>query len=502
MRRSVLAWIAAVVTLVGGLVSGAGAEASAPSASIAVKLVAGQGLPGIDTGRFKADLVVTANADCRRGCDLVVGLHQWHHHVDQVVDTRTFGPGTTHRYTVRAEMALNENANVYGDVVRLVQHTSTGPRDLAGIENASLLHPDPDAWKFYDHATYGGDWRRELDFAATETMILRSRWAGSALTFRPGTVGSAPGSVGIIAETGPSAGILGVYADGTLVTRVDLRSRDVVKRKVVAILPLTDYPPELRLVNLTPVTRPGSTVSFDGLLEMYQIPAWERSGAHRMRWAPIHLRVLDQQFGTEWEKWRVRMEVSATVADCTPDCRLLWGEKVVASGSGGTQTLSATIAPSLSRGVPEPSRVSLYRGTHYLGFSYVDPNLGMYGGLAYSYGWGRRDWPGSMRGYATMSKIPGTGWTTRWAMHDWRAKRTVAVISERGPRMGVMGVYQDGRLVTTVDLRSATRQQRVVVASVELGYDGRLTVANVTPRGRADRTVLFDSMVDIGYDED
>ena len=196
------------------------------------------------------------------------------------------------------------------------------------------------------------------------------------------------------------------------------------------------------------------------------------------------------------------MRVSTTVTGCTPDCRLMWGKTMIASGSGGTQTLSATIAPSLSRGVPEPSRVSLYRGTHYLGFSYVDPNLGMYGGLAYSYGWGRRDWPGSMRGYATMSKIPGTGWTTRWAMHDWRAKRTVAVISERGPRMGVMGVYQDGRLVTTVDLRSATRQQRVVVASVELGYDGRLTVANVTPRGRADRTVLFDSMVDIGYDED
>lgn len=496
MRRSVLAWIAAVVTLVGGLVSGAGAEASAPSASIAVKLVAGQGLPGIDTGRFKADLVVTANADCRRGCDLVVGLHQWHHHVDQVVDTRTFGPGTTHRYTVRAEMALNENANVYGDVVRLVQHTSTGPRDLAGIENASLLHPDPDAGKFYDHATYGGDWRRELDFAATETMILRSRWAGSALTFRPGTVGSAPGSVGIIAETGPSAGILGVYADGTLVTRVDLRSRDVVKRKVVAILPLTDYPPELRLVNLTPVTRPGSTVSFDGLLEMYQIPAWERSGAHRMRWAPIHLRVLDQQFGTEWEKWRVRMEVSATVADCTPDCRLLWGEKVVASGSGGTQTLTATIAPYLSVDGQNPKRVTLYRGAEYLGFAWV-ANDDFTASPTFSHGWPVYGWPGSMRGWTSVSSTPGTGWTTRHGMDYPGAKRTVAVVSERGPRMGVMGVYADGRLLATVDLRSPTTQQRVVVASVELGTGKRLTVVNVTPPTRADRIVLFDKLIDI-----
>lgn len=68
--------------------------------------------------------------------------------------------------------------------------------------------------------------------------------------------------------------------------------------------------------------------------------------------------------------------------------------------------------------------------------------------------------------------------------------------------MGVMAVYKDGRLVNTIDLRSATRQQRVVVASVELENDGRVTVANVTPSGRADRTVVFDSLINIGYDED
>ena len=68
--------------------------------------------------------------------------------------------------------------------------------------------------------------------------------------------------------------------------------------------------------------------------------------------------------------------------------------------------------------------------------------------------------------------------------------------------MGVMAVYKDGRLVNTIDLRSATRQQRVVVASVELENDSRVTVANVTPSGRADRTVVVDSLINIGYDED
>ena len=65
-----------------------------------------------------------------------------------------------------------------------------------------------------------------------------------------------------------------------------------------------------------------------------------------------------------------------------------------------------------------------------------------------------------------------------------------------------MAVYKDGRLVNTIDLRSATRQQRVVVASVELENDGRVTVANVTPSGRADRKVVVDSLINIGYDED
>ena len=156
-----------------------GAEAASAPSVVAVKLVAGQGLPGIDTGRFKADLVVTANATGRRGVisssgstnGTTTSIRWW------IPEPSDRGPRTG--TPCRLRWHWNENANVYGDVVRLVQHTSTGPRDLAGIENASLLHPDPDAWKFYDHATYGGDWRRESTFAATETMILRSRWAGS-----------------------------------------------------------------------------------------------------------------------------------------------------------------------------------------------------------------------------------------------------------------------------------------------------------------------------------
>ena len=37
--------------------------------------------------------------------------------------------------------------------------------------------------------TYSGDWRRELDLAATQTMTLRSRQPGSAVTMRAWSAG-------------------------------------------------------------------------------------------------------------------------------------------------------------------------------------------------------------------------------------------------------------------------------------------------------------------------
>lgn len=218
---------------------------------------------------------------------------------------------------MRAEVQLAED---FGDSIRVVQHTATGPRDLTYTENHSLLVQEPDEGRYY--ATYDGDWRRELDLAATQTMVLRSRRAGSALTFRAGSSGTGQATAGIIAETGPSAGVLGVYADGALVTKIDLRSAAVVKRKVVATLRLPGDGPILRLVNLTPPTRSGATVAFDGLLEMYTYGYAPRSGARRELWAPIQVRVLNQQFGTEVSNEKARMQVSATVAGCTPNCSL------------------------------------------------------------------------------------------------------------------------------------------------------------------------------------
>ncbi|MFN8097941.1 MAG: hypothetical protein U0Q21_06595 [Dermatophilaceae bacterium] len=95
-------------------------------------------------------------------------------------------------------------------------------------------------------------------------MILRSRRAGSALTFRGHSAGTGQGSAGIIAETGPSGGVLTVYADGTLVTKIDdLRSSEVVTRRVIALVPLTDFGLEWIQVNLRRVPQMPVDIGFD-----------------------------------------------------------------------------------------------------------------------------------------------------------------------------------------------------------------------------------------------
>lgn len=497
MKRSVLAGVTAAAAAFGSAAGTTGAEGSAPAVNVGVRMVTGQQLLGIDLGPLQVDLKVTANADCRRGCDLVVRAPD--STADRVVDSRKFAPGTTQRYTVRTHLDMHDYFYSY---VRLIQHTATGNRELFATAPRSSLAAEPDNGSV--GTTYAGDWRRELDLAATQTMILRSRQPGSAVTMRAWSAGRT--AYGVIAETGPSAGVLGIYADGALVTKVDLRSSIVTKRKVVATLPPTSATQQLRLVNLTPANRTARTVSFDGLAMLdgettMARATTARATAAREVWGPIHLQVLNQQLGSAAPTQQVRMRASATLSGCVPDCSLKYGDKVIASASGaGTRTLSGTLAPAFSH--KDPARVTLYRGSHYLGFAYVAPSLWSPDAVTYSYGWTPSSRAGTMLGKAAVSATPGTGWTSRTAFVDARAKRTVAVVTERGPGMGVMAVYKDGRLVNTIDLRSATRHQRVVVASVELENDSRVTVANVTPSGRADRTVLFDSLIDIGYDED
>lgn len=172
----------AAAAVLGGAAGAAGAQPSAPSASVGVRMVSGQQLPGIDLGPLKVDLKVTANADCRRGCDLVVRAAD--STADRVVDSRKFAPGTTQRYTVRTHLDMHDDFYSY---VRLLQHTATGNQELFATAPRSSLAAEPDNGSV--GTTYSGDWRRELDLAATQTMTLRSRQPGSAVTMRAWSAG-------------------------------------------------------------------------------------------------------------------------------------------------------------------------------------------------------------------------------------------------------------------------------------------------------------------------
>ncbi|MEI2779142.1 MAG: hypothetical protein V9G19_24910 [Tetrasphaera sp.] len=122
--------------------------------------------------------------------------------------------------------------------------------------------------------------------------------------------------------------------------------------------------------------------------------------------------------------------------------------------------------------------------------------------VPYSHGWTDSAAASAIGGTVRVTTTPGTGLTNRWPFSDHTAQRTVALVSARGPQMGVLGIYKDARLVQRIDLRSATAQPRSVVGSVELGYDGRITVANLTPATRKARAITIDEIITIGFDED
>ncbi len=110
-------------------------------------------------------------------------------------------------------------------------------------------------------------------------MTLRSTRPGSAISFRSPTIGV--GQLGVIAATGPTAGVLGVYVGTTLAAKVDLRSATAVPRKVVAVLKAPPWPTTIRVVNLTPTARAGAAANFDGLVRIAHFNNGPRSTPNR-----------------------------------------------------------------------------------------------------------------------------------------------------------------------------------------------------------------------------
>ncbi len=499
--------MAAAVLGVAVSAAAATASASSPAATgnsatpptLTVRLIKGSQAAAPDAGPIPVDVRVGVDADCRRGCDLVAN-REIDGGVDHVIDTRTFAPGTTHYYTVRTLASQTTNYYYTSDLFRLVQHTGAGDRVLVTAEEFAHTTEEPGPGDFRP-VTATGDWRRDLDFGATETMIVRSTKPGSSLSYKEvGLTNTDGGQVGVLAETGPNGGVLGVYVGGSLAAKVDLRAPKATERAVVALLDVTHRSAAVRLVNMTPPSRSGAVVSFDGFLLN---ESWKRPPrAIREIWAPIHIDIADQQLTSPVSSARVKMRVSATVSECSAGCSLRWGTTTIASTTAtGTTTIRATIAPTFDWKSGESSQVALYRGSNYVGFAYVFPFWGD-SDSTYSHGVTVERRPGAIFATAQVMRTPGVGVTTQRVFIDPEAKRTVGVLAERGPGMGVLGVYRDAVLVKTVDLRAARRAARSIVASVELGSSGRITLANITRPGRADRMVVVDDLVAIGFDND
>ena len=77
--------------------------------------------------------------------------------------------------------------------------------------------------------------------------------------------------------------------------------------------------------------------------------------------------------------------------------------------------------------------------------------------------------------------------------------RELSIVGTRGPGSGVLGVYVNGALVRTVDLAADTLRQRVVLTSVAIPLEGRITVVNVTPAGRSAAAIAIDGVVEIRH---
>lgn len=103
----------------------------------------------------------------------------------------------------------------------------------------------------------------------------------------------------------------------------------------------------------------------------------------------------------------------------------------------------------------------------------------------------------SATGGAIMrSATPNTGMTYRVA-GQFEGRR-VSVVAARGPRNGIMKVYNNAVLVKTVDLYAAKWQPRQVVATFDTPLKGRLTVVNATPASRPNKDVHVDAVIVFG----
>ncbi len=500
-------------------------RAPAPTGSITVTVTSPQQLDPIDPARVRLDAAVKTTLDCSAGCTLVHWLYTDAHvggYVYAKAATCTFPGGTVH--TCTGTYTDSQFADAFsGPSGFALCRQWLGPDDgcrggLFPVTATPTVEPD-------SVISVGTGWQRDVDLSATETMILRTSVLGARVERKAATYAA---TVAIVSQTGPKAGVLRAVVNGSTVLTVDLRRATQSVRQIVGNVSVPKGA-TLALENATPAGRTAKEVTVDALLPLVKYPG---TGPFRGRPSPsapgarpasppsrgaapkasITARPsLGQTLPADLKT--VDLDVIAKVPGCPKVCRITsegWDHDPVtlltkkSPASATLQTLQVT-----HRAKPdyadEPKYVLYLSPQDTYGTAWADGNPvrdeqnwsaddGY--GFTYSHGW-VLDTNGTVtRGTIERSSTPQTGATYR-AM-GFQLGRQLGLVAARGPQGGVMKVYNDGVLVSTIDLYAAKWQPRLVVAVTSLKLHGRLTVINASPASRPGKDIHVDAVVTLG----
>lgn len=487
-------FVAAVVAVVAlGLGPVGPAAAAGPEdveVDITVSILTPQPALPTDPGGVTVQVVARVES-CPDGCSLVrYGTYRFSDFREDLAEHPPAAGPVTLTHTERYEAGVFDRFEQY-DV------RSTASYDPIGL----VTHPLGAVWD-QERFAYDATWSVDADLGSTGHLIRRSstRGATAAFTVADDLPAGVEGQVGLVSARGPNNGVVSIRTSGggdPVV--VDLRASRWTSRQVVAVVPV--QPGDVVTVqNVTPAGRAGSDVHVDGVVVNYADGVGQRVGAPRDTTRPglaVDF-VVGQELPVAVTSARTR--ITARTLGCPEGCSVTagneWGvpprelDRWVSPASAGIQTRVVPWTAPRSD-VSGPFTLSTARGryeTPELLLRYVPERQ-----LERSHGWTNRADRGSVDGSFARTSTRGAGMTFRPSTEV--DGQTVGVVAARGPRGGVMGVYADGKLTSTVDLYAPTWQPRRVVASTYVPAQARITLLNRTPGARANADVHVDGLV-------
>lgn len=475
---------------------------AAPVPSIDVNVAAPQQV-ALDPNAIGVDVSYSVAA-CPSGCALVRVRTLRANVEERQVDLRTFGAGGMRTFRVRdtvtSEPALGWTTSYELRVFRTAAHTQY---TVATAVLATPSFAGENAFRF------DAGWRRELNTDVTETLDLRSWTPGATATLPAGVTQR---KVGVVAAKGPNSGVVRLLVSGKAVSTLDLRSTTWQPRQVVAAV---DLPANAVLVvqNATPATRTARDVRVDGIVTL-PVQSLATNTAVRTARGDSRPGTPAAEPATESVDARVRLgqqmpaiggpelDVTARAFGCPTGCTLVRRTYDVNGANDAILATRTTPASSTLQALTATDRQAFGSETTYVlkkgdadvaSSAALNPVLVPDNQFSASYGWVKENGASYLDGTGWKSSTADTGVTYR--ANGAFEGRNIALVSAQGPRGGVLAVYADGKLLQSIDLYSATPQPRQVVASVDLGTSGRLTVANRTPATREGKDVVVDDLV-------